>query len=101
MIFFNIHERGGRKVIAICDEELVGMELSHGKIRIDLKRYSGFYTDGAKKINGDEDLKEILDSASSINAIGEKALSFLKKNGYDISGAKKVGEIPYIMIFRI
>jgi hypothetical protein len=43
MIYFNKFDTAKGKMIAMCDEEVMGKVLKKGKIEIDLKLHGGFY----------------------------------------------------------
>jgi len=72
----NIHRaRDGRKIIAVCDKELLGKKFKEKDRQLDLS--SKFYK--GKELD-DDNLKKLLKTAYIINAAGEKTTNFLIKN---------------------
>ena len=66
----------GRKVVAICDNELVGKKFEEGKFQLDLS--SSFY----KGEEMDEEKARVLIKGSYIlNIVGEKSIDFAMKLG--------------------
>ena len=43
MILVKVHETPNGKLIAVCDEELLGKRYEEGNKELDLVRYSDFY----------------------------------------------------------
>ncbi|MDD5417921.1 MAG: DUF424 family protein [Candidatus Nanoarchaeia archaeon] len=99
MYCFKIHETKDGKVIAVCDEYLVGSYLFDNNYSIISE---GFY--GNKKINEDEFIKlleENMHKMNSINIMGKNSVDVAKKIFEDME-IIKVGdkEIPHsILIF--
>jgi hypothetical protein len=72
-----IHKtQDGKKIVAVCDEDLIGKKFKEGNIRLDLS--SDFYN-GEKK--SEEETKKIFDDAYVVNIVGEKAVNLGKKAG--------------------
>ncbi len=77
MFYHNYTEREGQKVLAVCDEELLGEVLEDEKRSFEVKE--GFY--GQKRIDAEE-LVEKAEKSSIINAVGPEAVSLLVENGF-------------------
>ena len=60
---------GGRLVLAVCDDDILGKRFSEGELQLDLS--SNFY-DGAKMT--EEETEKLFRSASIINFVGKKAV---------------------------
>jgi hypothetical protein len=72
-----IHKtQDGKKIVAICDEELIGKKFKEKNIQIDLS--SNFYN-GEKKT--EKDIKKIFDDAYIVNMVGKKSVNLGKKAG--------------------
>ena len=66
----------GKKIVAVCDEELIGKKLKEKNIQLDLS--SEFYN-GKKK--SEEDILKFFDDAYIVNLVGKKAVNLGKKAG--------------------
>lgn len=84
----------GRKVVAICDEDIFGKKFEDGNVQLDLT--SNFYN--GDKIS-DESALQIIRNANVINVVGKESVSFVKNAG--ISEANNilfVDKIPHVQI---
>ena len=77
MVIVKVHKTpDGRKVVAICDKDLLGKKFEEGKLQLDLT--SDFY-------NGDEmseeDIIKELKDASVVNIVGEDSIKLGIKLG--------------------
>jgi hypothetical protein len=97
-MYLKIHSTPFGKIIAICDEELLGRVLSEGKIKLDLEKHSEFYK--GKKVS-EEELLTILSEVENLNAVGKKSLNALKKAGIDTSSAIFIQGIPHLQVYKI
>jgi len=66
----------GKKIVAVCDEELIGKKLKEKNIQLDLS--SDFYN-GEKK--SEEEILKLFDEAYIVNLVGKKAVNLGKKAG--------------------
>lgn len=73
MIYIKIHETDNGMILAMCDKSLVGTIVDDGRIHIDLKDYSEFYT--GELINSGE-LPERIDfeGIMSANVVGNESV---------------------------
>ncbi len=87
-----IHEpQAGKKIVAICDEELVGKKFKEKNVQLDLS--SEFYN-GEKK--SEEDILKLLDYAYIVNMVGKNAVNLGKKAGIVLEkDILYVQKIPY------
>lgn len=82
----------GKKIVAVCDEELIGKKLKEKNIQLDLS--SEFYN-GEKK--SEKNILQLLDGAYIVNLVGKKAVNLGKKAGIVLeSDAIYVQKIPPI-----
>ena len=100
MIYFNKFDTAKGKMIAMCDEELMGRVLKEGKIEIDLKQYGGFYKG---ELITEEDAKAQIDAkVYSANVIGDRSVKLLIDaklvNKKDV---KTVQGVKYVHLFRV
>jgi hypothetical protein len=98
-MYLRIHQTQGGKVVAACDEDLVGKILEDGRAYMDLDRYRAFYVG---KIVGMKEVKEALHGFVSANLVGKDAVESAIEAGVaskdDILYIKKT---PYIQIYNI
>lgn len=91
-----IHE-SYRKIIAVCDAELLGKRFEEGKMQIDVSE--AFY--GGEKKTGEEVIELLKDSAtedSTFNILGEKSVSAAIKAGIiDEKGIIRIQGIPHAL----
>ena len=75
--FIKIIEQAHERLVAACDEEIMGMELlSHG---VKIKISKTFY--GVELVTAEELLTEVKNS-TSVNVIGSRAVNLLVENRY-------------------
>ena len=61
----------GKKLVAVCDSELLGKKFEQGNLQLDLT--SDFYK-GEEKSG--EELKEIIKNAYIVNVVGQESVAF-------------------------
>ena len=97
-ISVKIHE-SYKRVVAICDSELVGKNFKEGNFQLDVTEQ--FY--GGKEMSETEvkSLFQKLERAfPSYNIVGKKAVELcLKQKLINENGIKKISGIPYAMVF--
>ncbi|MBI2546300.1 DUF424 family protein [Candidatus Woesearchaeota archaeon] len=69
-----IHALQGRKVLALCDKNLLGKRFEAGKLQLDLT--SQFYKGD---VISEKELLEILKDIYTVNAVGRKSIAVLAK----------------------
>ena len=98
-MYLRIHQTQAGKVVAVCDEDLVGRVLDDGKVYMDLDRYRSFYV--GEKADA-ESVKGALRGFVSANLVGKDAVNTAIVAGVaskdDIMYIKKT---PYIQIYNI
>ena len=81
----------GRKIVAICDNELIGKKFEEGKLQLDLS--SSFYK--GKEMNED-DLAHLLKDSCMVNIVGKKSTDLAIKWGIvDDKSILKINNIPH------
>jgi hypothetical protein len=99
-MFMKIHINQKSKIIAVCDESLIGHILKDKEIFMNLDKYRSFYI--GEKVSAVQVKKELKGSFVSVNLVGEESVAAAIDAGVaheqDILYVKK---IPYIQIYRI
>jgi len=98
-MYLRIHKNPQGKVVAVCDEDLLGKVLEDKDTHMDLDRYRSFYDE---RKAGAKDVEEALASFDSANIVGKEAVGVAIKMG--LVGKKDVMYIkktPYIQIYRL
>ena len=95
MIIYKLHENNeGKKILSLCDKELLGKEFEDGNGFLNLK--SDFYNGTEFNI---EKSDIIISKSNSINAVGNESIKLLlNKNITNDSHIKKIKKIPYAII---
>ena len=97
-MYMKIHKTQGGKIVAVCDDDLLGRILKEGDLYMDLERYRGFY---AGERVGEEDVKKALEGFSSANLVGKEAVKAALSAGVAGKGdVMYINKIPYIQIYR-
>jgi len=98
-LYLKIHVAGKGKVVAVCDENLIGRILDDGKAFMDLDRYRGFYTGEKADANA---VRQALRDFSSANIVGQESVGVALSAG--IVARKDVmyiNKTPYIQIYNV
>ncbi|MBI5228218.1 DUF424 family protein [Candidatus Micrarchaeota archaeon] len=99
MLYLKIHENPRGKIVAVCDEELIGKVLEDKNHFMDLDKHRNFYI--GEKVNA-EKVKEALKNFGSVNLVGKNSV----KVALDMSLVTKeeviyINRIPHIQIYNI
>ena len=98
-MYFKLHERGGQKVLAACDKELIGKTLEEKGAHLDLAKYASFYKGESCT---EKELLSMMPLASSLNLVGKKAVAAGLKSGlFSQKEVKYINGIPHIQIYKI
>jgi|WetSurMetagenome_2_1015567.scaffolds.fasta_scaffold150538_2 hypothetical protein len=98
-MYLKIHNNPQGKIVAVCDESLLGKVLEDKDTYMDLDRYRSFYDE---RKAGAQEVEEALKSFDSANIVGKEAVAVAIKMG--LIGKKDVMYIkrtPYIQIYRL
>lgn len=88
-----VKEQG--KVLAACDEELLGQKIEGEEKSIKVKE--GFYK--GKKVT-EEKLRKLIEDYRNINLIGEETIKIAREQG-KISQEMKIGNVPHAIIVTV
>jgi len=95
MFSYNVFRTGKEILVAVCDREILGKNFGDADFRVNEKFYGG-------NSCSEDELKEILDEATIINAVGNKIIDFLfRENIIDEKGIIKIGDVPHAQVFAI
>ena len=98
-MYLKIHETREGKIVAVCDEDLLGKTFEEGKAFLDLKTYRNFY-DGGKA--DEAKVKDALKSFSSANLVGKKSIGVARALGLiEDEDIKYIRGVPYSQIYNI
>lgn len=98
-MYLKIHMTGKAKVVAVCDENLVGKVLDDGRTFMDLDRYRGFYVGDRAD---EKKVRQAFRDFSSANVVGQESVSIALSAG--IATKKDVmyiNKTPYIQVYNI
>ncbi len=87
--------RGKQKILAACDEELLGKELIDGDIEFHINER--FY--GGERIS-DNEFVRLLRECSSANLVGSNTVKLANKV-YKLSNILYISGVPHAIIFKI
>ncbi|MGC9037677.1 MAG: DUF424 family protein [Candidatus Micrarchaeia archaeon] len=100
-IYVKVYEMQQGTMLAMCDEELIGMQLKEGARIMDLKTYSKFYV-GEKK--SEKEVEEIVSKAKiySANVVGERAVGVLIKMGIvKEEEVMRIQQVPFVHLYSV
>ncbi len=81
----------GRRIIAICDSDLIGKKFEEKGLQLDLR--PNFYKGEEKD---EKESYELIKTAYIVNAAGEKSINFcIKEKIIEKDNVKKIKKIPY------
>ena len=81
----------GKKIIAICDNELIGKKFEEKNLQLDLS--GSFYKGEEKK---EDEIKDLLAGNCIVNMVGDKSIKFGIKIGIiDSKNIIKIKNIPH------
>jgi len=96
-MYAKMHRKGTLTMLAACDKELIGKKLKGEKTSIKVGEL--FYK--GKEV-GEQELKEMLKEADSINLIGQKVVSIaIKENWATEKNCIYFGKVPHLQIFKV
>ena len=82
----------GKKIIALCDEDILGKKFEEGNKQLDLT--ANFYA--GEKMTEEEITKNMEGGSFHINAVGKESTGFCIKQGFVTkSNIMTIAEIPY------
>ncbi|VVC04410.1 Uncharacterised protein [Candidatus Burarchaeum australiense] len=103
-MFMRVHRQGNEVIVALCDAELMGKVLKEGEVTLDLKKYGEFYKGEKVKAGaaGEKSVAKALGEATSINAVGKKAVEAAGKAlEFPQTGARLIGGVPHVQVYKV
>jgi len=92
-----IHRRGNIKILAICDEDILGKTFREGRMKIEIKEE--FYGERKIPLN---DIFELIEDADIVNMVGKRVIYEAIKRGYiPQEGIIEVAGIPHVQIVKL
>ncbi|MCS7107818.1 MAG: DUF424 family protein [Sulfolobales archaeon] len=91
------YEGSDQSVLAVCDEEILGMVLREGDVVLDVSKdfFNGFKTHL-------DDLPHLLEGVNSAMLVGNNAVRKAIEAGYvHPEAVLKVGQVPYAYLVKI
>ena len=80
-----------KKIIAVCDKELLGKRFEEGGLQLDLR--SNFYHGEEKK---ESEIRNLIEDNSIVNLVGEKSIKWGIKIGIvDKKNVMRIKKIPH------
>ncbi len=94
MIYVKIHDTDDGKIIAMCDDILIGKVLEDGDLVLDLKDYSDFYV--GDLINPKDLVINPEEKFNSANVVGNESVALaIEKNIIKRENVKEINSVPY------
>jgi len=97
-MYLKVHSSPLGEVVALCDAELLGLVISEGETRLDLRSHASFYK--GKRVTPRE-AKQALMGARNANIVGRKSLAAAQKAGIDCARALTISGVPHLQIYGI
>ena len=97
MILAKAHVVNGKKLVAICDAELLGKKFEEKDFQLDL---TGNFYKGEQ--TNEEKLVQLLEGAYVVNLVGKESVEFGIKTGLvKKENVKVVSKIPHAQAFMV
>ncbi len=97
-MYIKISEKDGKRIIGICDMELIGNILKEGEVEMDLDAHKGFFM--GRTVRKSEVVKE-LKVFDSVVAVGEKAVGIIKELELaDEEAIQYINGVPHMYLYR-
>ncbi len=96
MIWCRMHAGRKRAVLAIADEELMGMSFEEGEFVLSVNSFF------KGELVREDEAAAMLKDAEIINAVGRKAVAVVLEAGLSDGGTvKRVGGVPHVQVVKI
>lgn len=86
------------RVLALCDENLLGKVFEDGDLCLDLKKSKSFYE--GKRVSQAQAL-ELLKNAENINVVGKKSVAAVKLAFGKTGKALEIAGVPHLQVYRV
>lgn len=98
-MYLRIHDTKEGKIVAVCDEDLIGKVIREGDTILDLDKYNTFYKG---KTATEKDVKEALRSFHSANLVGKKSVAVAMDSCLvSKSEVLYASGVPYVHIYKM
>ena len=98
-MYMKIHETRLGKIVAVCDDDIIGKILTEKDTVLDLAKYKDFYKG---KKSTPEEIKFALNGFSSANIVGKNSVEIIISTGLaSHDHIKFVQQVPYIQIYNL
>jgi hypothetical protein len=101
MIYLKVHDTEKGRMIAMCDEELLGKVFKEGKLELNLDTYSEFYKGDLLR---EEEASTFInvDELHTANIVGKRSVGIVIKKGLVRNGqVAKISGVPFVHIYSI
>ncbi len=96
LYYAKVHERGGERVVAVCDAELLGSVLREGDLEFEIREE--FY--GGMLVDLDTAL-ELIEQGTIVNVVGERIVGALAEREELVKLAVvKIAGVPHLQWIR-
>lgn len=96
-VWVKVHHQAGKVLVAVCDTDLLGKEIKHGRsvISVSDRFYRGFQT-------SIEEALELIERADSVNLMGKKIVEAAITRGLVHREAViEIDSIPHVLIIKM
>jgi len=98
-MYLKIHQTPKGKIVASCDQELLGTVLDDGRIYLDLKTHKSFYSGSLASAN---EHREALGNFVSANLVGKRSVAVaIEMNIANKEDVMYINKTPHIQLYRI
>jgi len=95
-MFVKVHELNGRKVVAICDEDLIGKKFTDKNLQINV---SETFYHGEKKT--DEEVLKLMNDSPNLNLVGMRTIKLaLEGNIIKKGDILKIKKVPHAQVIE-
>ncbi len=96
-MFVKIHKSNDRNIVAICDEDLIGKEISEGDLNLNITER--FYK--GEKLP-EEEIIEIMKNSVNLNIVGKKSIKLaLDNNIIEKDSIIEIKKIPHAQVYQL
>jgi len=97
MILAKAHVVNGKKLVSVCDAELLGKKFEEKDFQLDL---TGNFYKGEQ--TSEEKLVQLLKGAYVVNLVGKESVEFgIKKGFVKRESVKSVADVPHAEVFMV
>ena len=94
MMIVKIHNAEKRKIVSICDKNILGKKFEEGDLQLEVSE--SFYNGQGLS---DKETLEIINDADSLNIVGDSSIKFALKNKLiDKQNIIRIKKIPHAIV---